>query len=128
METMEKPFRFRWSLLIVLTVWVLLVVCYEAGMVVWRDFTFVQTFIGPAVLMVALAPLSTKSLASSRWAMPCMAVWAGVMIPVVYLGGRWITGFRHHCDWLFLIGGITAFSAILLLWAKDAFRHRKLGA
>ncbi len=128
METTEKPLKFRWILVIASTAWAFMAISYEVGWTQWQDLTFIQTFIGPGVLLVALAPLSTKSVASSKWHMPVMAAWAGVMIPLVYLAGRWITGFEHRGDGLFLIGGIIIGTVILVYWAITVIHgHRKSG-
>ena len=121
-----KPLKFRWNLIIASAMWIFTAICYEAGVIYWQDFTFVHTFLAPAVLLVAFAPLSVRHVVSSPLLRPGMAVWAGVMVPVVYLTGRRLTGFGHHCDRASVIAGIIVFSTIFLRWAIVTFCRRKL--
>lgn len=124
METIKNPFKFLWNLAITFAVWAFMAVCYEAGWIYWQEFTFVHTFIAPAMYLVALAPLSVKRVVRSEYLLPYMAVWEGVMIPTVYLVMRWITGFGHHCDRASLISGVLGFLGLLAYWAIATFVRR----
>ena len=104
-----------------LGVWLLVAVSYEAGPVVWPDFTFIHTFLWPAMVLVALMPLSFSNFVSSKWFAPGIAIWEGVMIPGVYLVGRRITGLGSHCDKAAILGGGVAFLAMFGYWAITAF-------
>jgi hypothetical protein len=118
MEITKKPFRYqwKWSLLTAFGVWAFVVVIYVAGFVPWKDVTFVHTFIWPAVMLVALVPLSIPIFADSKWFMPGMGAWMGVTIPGVYIGGSWVAGFENHCGKVATLGGIVAFLALNILW------------
>ena len=119
---METPIRFRWSALIALGVWALMLSCYELGMVRWEDFTFVHTLIPSLVLLVALAPLSARRIVSTRLLLPGMATWAGAVVPLTYLACRYATGLGEHCDRAFVVAGGTIFLVIMLAWMAGRFR------
>ena len=116
-ETEKKPVKFRWIMVIVLATWGFMVICFQLGLVYWKDFTFVHTLLMPIVLLVALAPFSVKSIVSSRLAKPGIAVWAGTMVPATYLVARQLTSFGNHCDLAFMAGGAIIFLALIASWA-----------
>ncbi len=121
---MEQPLKFRWSLLIVFALWVLGFACFETGVVKWPEFTLIHTFLGPAVLLIALTPLSSKKVTAAKWLMPFMAGWAGVVIPAAYIPLRWGSGFGNHCDRASVLAGVLAFSMIAVSWLMKIVGNR----
>lgn len=124
METTKKPVKFRWSLIIAFAMWIFTVICYQAGLTEPRVFTFVNTFIVPALVLVPIAPLSVARVVTHRWFMPGIAIWAGFTIPGIYLTGSWITGVGHRCDKVVMLGGVVAFFVLNMLWAVDRWQGR----
>jgi hypothetical protein len=123
MKTTGKPVKFWWSLIIAFGMWAFVVICYEAGLTHPQAFTFVHTFIAPAVVLVAIVPLSVTRVVTHRWFVPGIATWTGFTIPAVYLTGRWITNYVHHCDKVAIFGGIGAFSVINACWVIPRWRR-----
>src|SRR3989344_2160018 len=131
---MEKPLRLKWKwcLLMVLGIWILSVagywtvsvVCRGKGFTCRQDFTFVHTFLAPAMLLVALIPLSFPQFVSSKWLMPGLAIWEGVMIPGVCLVGRWSTDLGSHCDKVAMLSGTAAFCLLNAIWAISRLWRR----
>ncbi len=114
---MEKPLKFRWTLLISLAFWLLMVGSYFGGLVVWPEFTFIHTFIPSIMTIVLLTPFSSRRFVQSKGVYLMSALWWGVTIPGSYFWLRMTTGLGPHCDRVMIIMGLTAMSASLVVWA-----------
>ena len=121
----ENPIKFRWVMTIAFVTWGFMAICFGTGVIVWKEFTFVHTFIPAVVMLVALAPCSMRSVASAKFRMLLVAVWGGTMIPGTYIVTRQLTGFGNHCDLAFMVGGGIVFSLISAGWAITIWGRRK---
>ena len=79
------------------------------------------------VALVAISPIAIKGVRNAKWHQPFLGVWAGVMIPVVFIAARKMLGFGGRCDIPMIGGGLFIFLLLVGQWAIAILLKRKKG-